>query len=148
MPPFAIDAMLVFPGGDADDADVKTLQRSGRPVLNLAVSEGSGSAPASAPEKNAALEYWLSQLSETPRTNYHPINCNFYDNFEAAVVQKRCVVLEYRSVRNKVSRIHTRLNDLTTHRTEEYVQLANGEWLRLDRIISIDGKVTGNTCRF
>ncbi|MFK8163572.1 MAG: hypothetical protein AB8H12_14055 [Lewinella sp.] len=147
VPPFNIDALLVFPEEDPKDASVKTLQRSGRPVFRLASSKGSTIAPASAPE-NAELEDWLSRLSEMPRTNYQPIDCNFYDNFEAAIVQRRKIDLEYRTVDDATIIETIRLKDLKTDRTEEYVQLENNEWLRLDRIVSVDGEAAGASCRF
>lgn len=142
VPPFAVDALVVFSGGDSVDASVELLQRSGRPVLNL------HPAPAAAPENATKLEKWLSGLAHLPRTNYQPINCNFYDNFEAAIVQRRKVELEYRSTYGTPTKLSTRLKDLKTDRTEEYVQLENGQWLRLDRIISVDGEAAGASCRF
>lgn len=141
VPPFAVDALLVFPGGDSDDARISMLRRSGRPVLTPA--------PASAPEKDPELENWLERLGETSRTNYRPIDCNFYDNFEAAIVQRRQVLLEYRGIEDdEIVLVTTRLNDLKTDRTEEYVLLESGKWLRLDRIVSVDGELAGASCRF
>lgn len=140
VPPFAVDALLVFAEGVADEESVELLRRGGRPVFRLA--------PASAPEKSTDLEKWLACLSERPRTNYQPIDCNFYDNFEAAIVQGRKVALAYRSTGDATLTVITRLNNLKTHRTEEYVQLENNEWLRLDRIVSVDGAAAGASCRF
>lgn len=149
VPPFRVDALLVLSAGDFVDASVELLRRSGRPVLNL------HSAPAAAPEhevlrsKNAAkLKEWLGRVEHLPRTNYQPINCSFYDNFEAAIVQHRAVELVYRGVDDTPLHLTTRLNDLRTDRTEEYVQLADREWVRLDRIVSVDGILAGASCRF
>jgi len=147
VPPFAVDALLVFTEVAPEDDHIKTLRRSGRPVLHLAAKEPSA-APASAPQKDAELNDWLERLGEMPRTNYLPIDCNFYDNFEAAIVQRRKVELEYRTVDEATVMTTTRLKDLKTHRTEEYVQLENNEWLRLDQIVSVDGEAAGASCRF
>ena len=78
IPPFAVDALVVFTEVETEDDHVKTLRRSGRPVLNLAFNEPS-SAPAPAPQKDVELNEWLERLGEMPRTNYQPIDCNFYD---------------------------------------------------------------------
>jgi transcriptional antiterminator Rof (Rho-off) len=140
VPPFAVNALLVFPAGSLGGEEIETLRRSGRPVLHLA--------PAAAPEKAPELQDWLARLEDLPRTNYQPIDCNFYDNFEAAIVQRRTVNLEYRRADGSIKRIPTRLKDLITDRTEEYVQLENNEWLRLDRVVSVDGEAAGASCRF
>jgi hypothetical protein len=41
-----------------------------------------------------------------------------------------------------------RLQDLKTKLTEEFVQLESKEWLRLDRIVSVDGETAGASCSF
>lgn len=83
-----------------------------------------------------------------PTAEYQPIDCGFYDHFEAAIVQRRPVTLEYfpadgASVTKKI-----RLLDLKTESGEEFVQLDGGEWLRLDRVVSLDGVATGTNCGF
>jgi len=82
------------------------------------------------------------------RTNYQPIDCNFYDNFEAAIVQRRAVGLTYLDANGDSISETTLLRDLKTHRTEEFVLLASGVWLRLDRIVSVDGVAAGESCSF
>lgn len=79
-------------------------------------------------------------------TNYQPIDCNYYDYFEAAIVQRRAVALAYRTVAGPVTEPAVRLRDLRTVRTEEFVQLAGGRWLRLDQVISLDGRPAGGAC--
>ena len=118
-PPYMVDGLIVTDEEGLNEEEQSLLayyRRHGRPV-------GSSSA----------------DLEGLPRTNYQPIDCNFYDNFEAAIVRRRVVVLEYRKADGTIERIATRLQDLKTHLTEEYVQLVSGEWLRLDRIVSVDG---------
>lgn len=136
-PLFAVDGAIFFPGADAGAMEL--LRRSGRPFLEFA--EGAF---------RADLLYtdYLEQLRSAPRTNYQPIDCNFYDNFEAAIVRRRTVALSYLSAEGEEITASSRLRDLKTHRNEEFVQLASGEWLRLDRIVAVDGVAAGSSCTF
>lgn len=127
-PPFRVDGIIVVNEAALSENERDLLayyRRHGRPI---------GTSPA--------------EVKDQPRTNYTPINCSFYDNFEAAIVTRRGVALEYRQPDDTVQQINIRLQDLKTHLTEEYVQLSTGEWLRLDRIVSVDGAAAGASCRF
>lgn len=137
VPLFMVDAALVFSGADAGAREL--LLRSGRPCIDFAREPFI---------PHLVKSDYCSRLAEQPRTNYQPIDCNFYDNFEAAIVQRRSVDLVYRDVFGQDIAVSTRLNDLKTHLTEEFVLLASGEWLRLDRIVSVDGETAGASCRY
>lgn len=137
LPLFSVDAALFFSGADAGAKEF--LKRSGRPFIDF--SEG-------AFKPDLLYTEYLDRLRSLPRTNYQPIDCNFYDNFEAAIVQRRPVDLVYLDANGESVLRHTRLRDLKTYRTEEFVQLASGEWLRLDRIVSVDGIAAGASCTF
>ncbi len=127
-PPFAVDAIIVDDelSLSREDAEILAIyRRYGRPVITSKTAEVIG-----------------------PRTNYSPINCSFYDNFEAAIVQRRPVALAFLLADDNTVTISTRLIDLKTDRTEEYVQLADKRWIRLDRIVSVDGELAGASCSF
>ena len=74
------------------------------------------------------------------KDSYVPINCHFYDHFEAAIVQKRQVTIEYQDTNQKQRRVATRLKDLQTIDKEEFLTLEDGTAIRLDKVLSIDGK--------
>lgn len=74
---------------------------------------------------------------------YQPIDCGVYDHFEAAIVQRRPVELVYLDAAGRTVTVITPLFDLKTVAKEEFVLLPSGEWLRLDRVKSIDGVVNG-----
>jgi Rho-binding antiterminator len=140
IPPFDIDAVIVFSGSAKNDKYEKTLLRYGRPVLRVGWI--------AVPDLAAVVEEYRTHLGKWTRTNYQPIDCNFYDNFEAAIVQRRYVELEYLDANGEPVMKTTLLRDLKTHLSEEFVQLASGEWLRLDQIVSVDGLEAGASCRF
>lgn len=137
LPLHTVDAAVFFSGADAGAKEL--LLRSGRPAIDFTTEPF-----------NPDLLYtdYLARLRAAPRTNYQPIDCNFYDNFEAAIVTRRMVDLAYLDPFGKELRVTTRLNDLKTKLTEEFVQLESGEWLRLDRIVSVDGEAAGASCSF
>lgn len=81
-------------------------------------------------------------------TDYTPIDCGFYDYFEAAIVKRRPVELVYLQEDGTTITKTVLLLDLKTEAKEEFVQLQGGEWLRLDRVVALDGRVTASNCGF
>lgn len=137
--PFMVDTLVHFRSANLDSPEYKIMLRYGRPQLRI---------PGTDPKPSGAYTDYIEWGSRFARTNYQPIDCNFYDNFEAAIVRRRPVDLEYLDANGERVLSNTRLRDLKTHRTEEFVQLASGEWLRLDRIVSVDGVAAGESCSF
>lgn len=77
---------------------------------------------------------------------YIPIDCNFYDRIEAAIVQRRTVLLEYLGAKGHLLSTETRLKDTQTKNGEEFLILPSGERIRMDRIISLDGVTVPKNC--
>lgn len=128
VPPFEVDGLLVSDEQMLTDEETELLavyRRYGRPVGGRE-----------------------TDFEGMPRTNYQPINCSFYDNFEAAIVRRRQVDIAYLLPDDGVKEVKVQLKDLKTRLTEEYVQLANEQWLRLDRIVRVDGVPAGESCSF
>ncbi|OAV45724.1 hypothetical protein [Lewinella sp. 4G2] len=154
-PIYEFDALVIFEGNsdlsNADQDKALLAQAHGRPVLYFGPEDSAAkyrpslSYPAFDPGQVSTYEERLGQL---PRTNYRAIDCNFYDNFEAAIVQRRPVRLVFLQADGSEQRAETRLLDTKTHLTEEYVQFRDGTWLRLDRIKSVDGIAAGSSCSF
>ncbi len=137
--PFLVDTLVQFRFANLDSPEYKILLRYGRPQLRIL---------GVAPKPSAAYTDYIEWGIRFARTNYQPIDCNFYDNFEAAIVQRRAVGLTYLDANGDSISETTLLRDLKTHRTEEFVLLASGVWLRLDRIVSVDGVAAGESCSF
>lgn len=86
------------------------------------------------------------QLKKPSNQPYHPIDCSFYDRIEAAIVLRTPVLLEFVEADNspvtkQIHLINTRIAD-----GEEYVILENGQEVRMDRIISLNGIHPANQC--
>ena len=79
--------------------------------------------------------------------NYLPIDCGFYDHFEQAIVRRQPVTLVFIDEEGQRITSSELLLDLKTEKKAEFVQRASGEWLRLDRVVSIDGVSGSGSCK-
>lgn len=70
---------------------------------------------------------------------YIPINCHFHDRLEDAIVRGQDVDLVY--LVDGVETSHrTRILDIKTQLREEFMVIAGTEeWIRLDRLVSLNG---------
>ena len=72
---------------------------------------------------------------------YKPIDCNFYDILEANATRKRYVRIQYFSDLQEFLTVDAIIRDLYVCDKVEYMLLSSGEEIRLDRLVSVDGKV-------
>ncbi len=72
--------------------------------------------------------------------DYTPINCEFHDVLEATSVQRRKAVIAVEDASGERSVVEARITDLFAQRGVEYMRLDNGDTLRLDRILAVDGR--------
>ena len=77
---------------------------------------------------------------------YHPIDCNFYDRIEAAIVLRKSVQLVYRTTEGEERGVETVLQDTLNRAGEEFVVLPGEELIRMDCIVSLDGEVLSGSC--
>lgn len=78
-------------------------------------------------------------------STYIPINCSYYDELEAAATQAKIVKLVYRDQSGE-KQLDTRIVNLYTKNKEEFMVLENGLEIRLDHLLSIDGKTPPMSC--
>jgi len=71
---------------------------------------------------------------------YVPINCSYYDELEAIATLKKAVQIIYWEKDQKQSLQAVQIRDLFTKNKEEFVVLDNGQQIRLDYLIEVDGK--------
>jgi len=77
---------------------------------------------------------------------YQPISCDFYD--ELTLLAMRCTEcpIVYKNENGAEVTIRTVIQDIFTRKGEEFLLLSVGGEIRLDRIISVDGKVLSSYC--
>lgn len=81
--------------------------------------------------------------------DYQPIDCNYYDELVLIAMRKREVTIVYRISEQKITTIQSVIRDIYTKNKEEFILLETGEPVRLDKLVSVDGKIvpTGRGCK-
>lgn len=77
---------------------------------------------------------------------YQPIDCNFYDILEANAVLRKQVEIIFINKNEEQQRIQAIIKDLYIKEKAEYMKLADGREIRLDRLIAVDGKELNGSC--
>lgn len=71
---------------------------------------------------------------------YQPIDCNFYDILEANAVLRKQVEIIFINKNEEQQRIQAIIKDLYIKEKAEYMKLADGREIRLDKLIAVDGE--------
>ncbi|MEO6167168.1 MAG: GNAT family N-acetyltransferase [Chitinophagales bacterium] len=74
-------------------------------------------------------------------TAYSPIDCNFYDELESIATLKKKSQINYRNEIGVSIKTEVAIKTFITRDKEEFAELENGEVIRLDQLISVDGKM-------
>ena len=78
---------------------------------------------------------------------YHPISCHFYDELELLAVRKKNCEIIYQDGTGTPISITSKIVDFKIEEKVEYMVLEDGEKIRLDYLISVDGiKLEGYAC--
>lgn len=75
-------------------------------------------------------------------TDYKPIDPGFYEEIKLAAAQRKLVRMEYLTDLHEYIRADALLKRLYIENEAEYVELASGVTIRLDKIVSIAGKLS------
>jgi Rho-binding antiterminator len=71
---------------------------------------------------------------------YQLVSCSFYDELEALATLRRICTIFYRTETDEEIRVEGRIVDLYSVNKIEFMKLQDGTEIRLDRLISVDGK--------
>ena len=77
---------------------------------------------------------------------YHPIDCNYYDELVLLVMRKKRCEIVYRNEANEQITELAMIIDVFTKEKVEYIKLSNDQLIRLDYLISADGKENKLSC--
>lgn len=75
----------------------------------------------------------------TLQNAYRPIDCSYYDYLEFFATTKKQIPVKFKTPKNQTVTLQTQILNLITQNGEEFMQLASGDYVRLDHIIEIDG---------
>ncbi len=79
-------------------------------------------------------------------TKYQPINCHFYDELELLAIRQKNCLIQYQNEVEKVVEKMDVIVDFKIIDKAEFMLLKSGKKIRLDKIISVDGKVLKGFC--
>lgn len=74
-----------------------------------------------------------------PDQPYKPIDCSLHDRLESAATLRHPVCIIYRDTDGTQRETNDRLVDVFAKDGEEFAKTADGDLIRLDRLISVDG---------
>ena len=78
--------------------------------------------------------------------NYQPISCNFYDELEAlATLRSSCMII-YQDENADRHEAEGVIKDLYIREKAEYLLLNTGFEIRLDQLVSVNGKELKGYC--
>lgn len=72
-------------------------------------------------------------------TDYRPIDCNFYDNFEAFATLGKLCSIYFLNEQNQMQSIEDYIKTITIEDKVEYLILNSNLKIRLDKIYRING---------
>lgn len=77
---------------------------------------------------------------------YQPISCDFYDELEARATLRRPCQIVFRDASGQDQAVDAVIKDLHIRSKVEYMLLSTGLEVRLDHLISVDGKPLPEAC--
>jgi len=77
---------------------------------------------------------------------YQPISCAFHDELEAIATLRKEVVIQFKDPQGHIQELTARIRTFQTRAGEEFMILDSGLEIRLDRLISVDGKMLSGYC--
>lgn len=78
--------------------------------------------------------------------DYQPISCNFYDILEESATLRKRSIIHFYNTNWQEEQIVSRIINLFTKEKEEFMELENDKIIRLDHLISVDGKLLTKVC--
>ncbi len=80
------------------------------------------------------------------RKKYVPVSCAFYSELEVLAIRRiPCHIFYINEMGFRVE-VHSIIRNLFTSSKEEFMELEQGILIRLDRLISINGKISRSYC--
>ena len=96
---------------------------------------------------NLASEKLIILFKTFPKMDhYQPISCDFYDELAARATLRRSCHIEFRDASGQVQTTEAVIKDLYSRSKVEYMLLSTGLEIRLDHLISVDGKPLPEAC--
>jgi transcriptional antiterminator Rof (Rho-off) len=156
-PVFTVDALFVFgsrPLTVLEKRACQLIERSGRPsvrvgAVNLRVNRRHLTNVLFIRDFRAGEEKrYLAWFGGRPRSSYTRIDCGLYDEIETLALGEQPVPLTYLRGDGIPVETTTKVITTKTHRSEEYVELADHGWIRMDRITRLNHRDVNTESKF
>lgn len=72
---------------------------------------------------------------------YIPVSCDFHDQLEALATLRQPCQIVYRNVADELVQVDGLIVDVYAANRADFIKLQDGTEIRLDRIVSVDGKL-------
>lgn len=82
----------------------------------------------------------------TKKTDYRPINCEFYDTLELMALYQRTCTLEIRQEDGQKTVVKGIIHTLQAANGVEYLELTDGRTFRLDEVLALNGMEPPSYC--
>ena len=79
-------------------------------------------------------------------SKYTPISCSFYDELEALATLRKTCLIQYKDAQGELQQQKAIIKDFFIRDKVEYLLLNNGDTIRLDYLVEVDGKVLNKYC--
>lgn len=76
----------------------------------------------------------------TPQPGYRPISCSFHDILEANATLRKNIEICYLDEQGERVQLHQVITDIYSKDKVEFIKLQNGQSIRLDYLITVDGQ--------
>lgn len=86
--------------------------------------------------KNEYLKGMFQNPGDIPE-EYQPVDCDFSDEIEFAVIRQLPVEVKYWNVKDQLHAIRGKILDIYIEKKAEYIKMSNQTIVRLDRISSV-----------
>ena len=149
-PMYEVDALFVFTGSPVEAESRYTYQlveRMGRPIVRVgAVSypidrrQMPGNSLLVARYTSGDCARYLSWIRDRPRTNYVPVHHQLLEEVERCVHAGAEVDFTLRRADGLPMKSYIAASHVKRIHGEHYVQLSDGCWFRMDRVLAVNGK--------
>ncbi len=84
---------------------------------------------------------WLVAMSTSDKVEgiYAPIDCGLYDHLEVFAIHRKPIAIEYNELADVVKLDGVVIETTIIKDGEEFLKLASGEEVRLDKLLVVDG---------
>ena len=83
-------------------------------------------------------------MSRRPDSEYRPVDCSLHDRYESWAVERTVLTVEWSDDAGEPRHAESRITDIRVMDGAEFLVLASGDVIRLDRLTGVAPAATGS----